>query len=227
MEKWLWEVPIKSHMLVSPSIISSNLGELKNQIEECERYGATSFHLDVMDGHFVPNLTMGPEIVKAIRKSTKLPLEAHLMIERPDRYYSKFVEAGSDVVLVHYESPIDLSGLFEKMKGDGIRYGLVINPETEFNEVQDLLEGAEILLIMSVHPGFSGQKFIDISDKITSASEFIRKQGLMTKIEVDGGINLETGKKTVNAGADILVSGSYIFSGNIKERIESLATLTK
>ncbi|AKA48492.1 ribulose-phosphate 3-epimerase [uncultured archaeon] len=214
-------------MLVSPSIISSDLRVLQNQIEECERHGAASFHLDVMDGHFVPNLTMGPDIVKAVRKSTELPLEVHLMIDRPDRYYTKFAESGSDILLIHYESPVNLRGLFNNMKNEGLKYGLVINPGTEFREVSDLLDGTEILLIMSVHPGFSGQKFIDVTDKISEASAFIKDNGLGTKIEVDGGINLETGKKSAKAGADILVSASYIFSGTIKERIGSLKRLTR
>ena len=212
-------------MLVSPSIISSDLRILQSQIAECGKYGASSFHLDVMDGHFVPNLTMGPELVKAIRKSTDLTLESHLMIDRPDKYYSKFVEAGSDILLIHYESPVNITGLFGKMRDEGARYGIVINPGTEFKEVSDLLEGSEILLIMSVHPGFSGQKFINVADKVSEASEFIKDHGLETKIEVDGGINNETGRIVAQAGADIVVSGSYIFSGNIKERIESLKTL--
>lgn len=212
-------------MHISPSLISSDLGALRNQVEECQRSGAASFHLDVMDGHFVPNLTMGPDLVKAIRKSTDLTLEAHLMIDRPDKYYEKFVEAGSDVLLIHYESPVNLAGLFEKMDSEGVRHGLVINPETGFGEVSDLVSGAEILLIMSVHPGFSGQKFIDVTDKIAEASSYIASHNLKTRIEVDGGINLETGRRCVDAGADILVSASYIFSGVIEERIGALRAL--
>lgn len=213
-------------MQVSPSIISADLRVLQSQVQECVKAGAESFHLDVMDGHFVPNITIGPEVVKAIRKSTDLALEAHLMVERPDKYYRNFHEAGADVLLVHYESPVNLVGLFQKMREEGIRYGVVINPETEFTEVSDLLDGAEILLIMSVHPGFSGQKFIDVLDKVSSASRYIKENGLSTKVEIDGGINYDTGSRAARAGADILVSGSYIFSGNIGERIKGLKALT-
>lgn len=213
-------------MLVSPSIISSDLRVLQNQIEECEAQGASSFHLDVMDGHFVPNLTMGPGFVNAVRKSTNLPLEAHLMIDRPDKYYGKFHEAGSDILLIHYESPVNISGLFRKLRSEDIKYGLVINPETPFSEVSDMLEGTEILLIMSVHPGFSGQKFIDVSEKISEAASYIHDNGLKTKIEVDGGITLETGKIAARSGADMLVSASYIFSGEIGDRIRNLKGIT-
>lgn len=212
-------------MQVSPSIISSDLSMLGEQVRDCTAAGAASFHLDVMDGHFVPNLTMGPDLVKAVRKSTDLILESHLMVDRPDRYYERFAKAGSDILLIHYESPVDLSGLFSEMDRKGIRHGLVINPETPFSSVSDMVADAEILLIMSVHPGFSGQKFIDVSEKISAASTFIKENGLGTKIEVDGGINNETGKKCADAGADILVSASYIFSGNIGERISTLRNL--
>ncbi len=213
-------------MHVSPSIISADLRVLQKQVDECVKAGSHSFHLDVMDGHFVPNLTMGPDLVKAIRKSTELTLETHLMVERPDKYYEKFHEAGSDVLLVHYESPVDVTSLFSKMDKEGVRRGLVINPDTRFADVSDLIHGCEILLIMSVYPGFSGQKFIDVLDKASEASSFIRENGLKTMVEIDGGINLETGTRAVKAGADILVSGSYIFSGNISERIGGLKDLT-
>lgn len=212
-------------MHISPSILSADFRVLQSQIEECVKNGATSFHLDIMDGHFVPNITMGPAVVKSIRKSTDVTLEAHLMIDRPDKYYKHFSDAGADILLIHYESPVNISGLLEKLKKEGIRHGIVINPDTEFKEVSDLLETSEILLIMSVYPGFSGQKFIDVTDKVSEASAYIKDHGLKTRIEVDGGINNETGKKVAEAGADIVVSGSYIFSGNIKERIESLKAL--
>lgn len=225
MKKELSLVLISLHMLVSPSILSADFRILQKQIEECEKNGATAFHLDVMDGHFVPNITIGPEIVKAIRKSTELTLEAHLMIDRPDKYYKIFADAGSDILLIHYESPVNISGLFGKMKEEGIRYGIVINPDTEFSAVSDLIEGSEILLIMSVYPGFSGQKFIDVTGKVSEASSYIKEHGLKTRIEVDGGINNETGKIVADAGADIVVSGSYVFSGNIREKIESLKAL--
>ncbi len=213
-------------MKVSPSVISARFEELGSQIRECDRAGADSYHIDVMDGHFVPNLTMGPEIVKAIRRVTSQPLEAHLMIERPDKYYSRFIEAGSDVLLVHQECLVDFRKLISGIKGEGADFGIVINPETPFETVQNYLEDSSILLIMSVHPGFSGQKFIEtVVPKISEARDYIKDHGFKTEIEVDGGITDVTGKKAVDAGADILVSASYIFSSNISERISILKNL--
>lgn len=213
-------------MKVSPSVISLKFEELGDQIRQCDEAGAYSYHLDVMDGHFVPNLTMGPEIVKAIRRSTSRPLEAHLMIERPDKYYKNFIEAGSDVLLVHQECLVDFTRLIADIKDAGAGFGIVVNPDTPLSSVHKYLEHSSILLIMSVYPGFSGQKFIEaVLPKVTEARDYIKDHGLHTLIEVDGGVNNITGKKAVDAGADILVSASYIFSGNISERIEILKNL--
>ncbi len=211
---------------ISPSIISCDLRRLEEQIKECELAGAESFHLDVMDGHFVDNITMGPDIISAVRKSTNLRLDAHLMIERPDKYYTSFLNAGCDVIFVHYEAPIEVNGLINKFESENIRYGIVINPDTDISKVYKFLGTAEILLIMSVYPGFSGQKFIESSlDKVKKARKFIDDNNYKTKIEIDGGINNETGAAAVKAGADILVSASYIFNGNINERIKILKNL--
>ncbi|AAT43430.1 ribulose-phosphate 3-epimerase [Picrophilus oshimae] len=208
---------------VSPSIISSDLSHLYDEIKRCEDAGAGSFHLDVMDGHFVNNITMGPDLIKAIRKSTGLRLDAHLMIERPDKYYKSFLDAGADVLLIHYESPVNTMELLKKFHRENIRYGIVINPETNFERVKPLIENAEILLIMSVNPGFSGQKFIDDSlIKVSQAKEFIRANNLKTRIEIDGGINDETGRLAANAGADILVSASFIFKNGVINPIKTL-----
>ncbi len=213
-------------MLVSPSIISSKLENLGDQIVECDRAGVFSYHLDVMDGHFVPNLTMGPDLVRAVRRCTKKTIETHLMIERPDKFYKPFIEAGSDILLVHHECLVDLRKLISGIRDENAKFGLVINPETPFEKVHDLIDEAEILLIMSIHPGFSGQKFMDsVLPKIAEAKKYIKDQGLSTKIEIDGGVNDETGKKCADAGADILVSASYIFSGKIGERINKLQVL--
>jgi len=211
---------------VSPSIISSDLSDLRSEIKKCEDAGAGSFHLDVMDGNFVDNITMGPDLIRAVRKSTKLRLDAHLMINRPDKYYRDFLSAGADVLLIHYESPVDIGELINKFERDGIRYGIVINPDTEFRKVKKYLPGSEILLIMSVYPGFSGQKFINsIIPKIKEASDFIKSEHLKTRIEVDGGINDITGKQCVENGADILVSASYIFNNDIYKSIQTLKNL--
>ena len=213
-------------MLVSPSIISSKLENLGEQITECDRAGVFSYHLDVMDGHFVPNLTMGPDLVRAVRRCTKKTIETHLMIERPDKFYKPFIEAGSDILLVHHECLVDIRKLISGIMDENAKFGLVINPETPFEKVRDLIDEAEILLIMSIHPGFSGQKFMDsILPKVAEAKKYIRDQGLNTKIEIDGGVNDETGKKCADAGADILVSATYIFSGKIGERINKLQVL--
>lgn len=211
---------------VSPSVISCKLETLGEQIGECDAAGVYSYHLDVMDGHFVPNLTMGPDLVKAIRKSTDKPLETHLMIERPDHYYRSFIEAGSDVLLVHQECLVNFRKLIGNIRESGAGFGIVINPETQLSSVHNFLEDSDILLIMSVHPGFSGQKFIDyVLPKVSEAKSYIRDHGLNTKVEIDGGVNDITGRKAVEAGADILVSASYIFSGNIGERIRVLQNL--
>ncbi len=211
---------------ISPSIISSNLLELGNQIKECQVAGAKSFHLDIMDGHFVNNLTMGPDMVSAVRKATDLRLDCHLMIERPDRYYKSFVDAGCDVLLVHYETPIEVGNFLKKLEDEGIRYGIVLNPDTDVKKIYKFVPTSEIVLVMSVYPGFSGQKFIDKSlDKVRELRKFIDENYYQAKIEIDGGINAETGKLARDAGADILVSASYIFNNNIGDSINKLKSL--
>ncbi len=207
-------------MKVSPSIISAKLDNLATEILQCESAGVYSYHLDVMDGHFVPNLTMGPDLVKAIRRNTRKKLEAHLMIDRPDRYYSSFLEAGADILLVHAECLVDFRKLHSDIISNGGDFGIVINPETPLDYAIPYLEDARVLLIMSVHPGFSGQKFIPATvDKVRRARQYINENKLNVEIEVDGGINNETGALCAEAGADILVSASYIFSGDISERV--------
>ena len=213
-------------MKVSPSIISSRLENLAEQISSCDSAQVDSYHLDVMDGHFVPNLTMGPELVRAIRRCTDRTLEAHLMIDRPDKYYKPFIEAGSDVLLIHQECLVDFQKLRKDIRQEGKDFGIVINPETPLESALPYLEEAKILLIMSVHPGFSGQGFISSAvAKIGEARAYIDRMQLGTQIEVDGGVNYDTGKLCAEAGADILVSGSNIFSGDIRERIDKLSGL--
>ena len=213
-------------MKVSPSIISAKLEDLGSEIAKCVEGGATSFHLDVMDGHFVPNLTMGPDLVKAVRRCTDLDLEAHLMLQNPDKYYRKFIDAGANIPLIHVESPINTGLLLKKIRNEGNMFGIVINPETSLEKALPFLEDASLLLIMSVHPGFSGQKFIeDAVDKIREARSYIDGHKLETSIEVDGGITLETAKICRDAGADIVVSASYIFSGEVAEKVRLLTRL--
>ncbi|MEM0156855.1 MAG: ribulose-phosphate 3-epimerase [Thermoplasmataceae archaeon] len=215
-------------MKISPSIISSRLEVLGEEIEKCDTAGADSYHLDVMDGHFVPNLTMGPDLISAVRRKTKKQLESHLMIDRPDRYYRSFIDSGSDILLVHAECLVNFKKLRNDIADSGAEFGIVINPETPLSEALPYLPESKILLLMSVHPGFSGQKFIaGTVEKIKEARSYIDRNGLDTEIEVDGGINEITGKLCADAGADILVSASYIFSGNIHERIGILKDLKR
>lgn len=210
-------------MIISPSLISSRLERLEDQIHASVSGGAEQFHLDIMDGHFVPNLTMGPDLIKAVRRCTDLPLEAHMMITDPMAYWKKFSDAGADILLFHYESPAPLRKCFADVKAEGKKYGIVINPETPFSEISDLLNGASMLVIMSVHPGFSGQSFIEGSlEKISEARKYIDDKGLDVKVEVDGGINEKTAGPASRHGAHILVSASYIFSGVIEDRIREL-----
>jgi ribulose-phosphate 3-epimerase len=211
---------------ISPSIISSNLLELGTQLRECQKAGAESFHLDIMDGHFVDNITIGPDIVAAIRKGTDLRLDCHLMIERPDKYYKSFINAGADVLLIHYETPIEINNFIKKLEDENIKHGIVINPDTDVQKIYKFVPGSEIVLVMSVFPGFSGQKFIEKSlEKVKALRKFIDENNYSTKIEIDGGINNETGKLAIDAGADILVSASYIFKNGISESIKKLKSL--
>ncbi|MCL4340680.1 MAG: ribulose-phosphate 3-epimerase [Candidatus Thermoplasmatota archaeon] len=215
-------------MLVSPSIISSKLEVLGTQIKECDKAGAYSYHLDVMDGHFVPNLTMGPDLVSAVRRCTEERLEAHLMIERPDKYAEKFIKSGSDLLFIHSEVLVDIRSTIKTIRDNGALFGIALNPETPVDRVLKWIEESDTVLIMSVHPGFSGQSFIrDTLPKIREVRKFIDNNNLQTKIEVDGGINAETGKLSAEAGADVLVSASYIFSGNIGERIGALSSIMR
>ena len=213
-------------MEISPSIISSDLLDLGSQIKECQNAGAGSFHLDIMDGHFVDNITMGPDMVSAIRKGTDLRLDGHLMIERPDKYYKSFIDAGCDVLLIHYETPIEVGNFLKKLDNENIKYGIVINPDTDIKKIYKFIPYCEIVLVMSVYPGFSGQKFIEKSlEKVRTLRKYIDDNNYSTKIEIDGGINDETGKLAAEAGADILVSASYIFKNGITRSIKKLKSL--
>ena len=213
-------------MEISPSIISSDLLDLGSQIKECQNAGAGSFHLDIMDGHFVDNITMGPDMVSAIRKGTDLRLDGHLMIERPDKYYKSFIDAGCDVLLIHYETPIEVGNFLKKLDNENIKYGIVINPDTDIKKIYRFIPNCEIVLVMSVYPGFSGHKFIEKSlEKVRALRKYIDDNNYSTKIEIDGGINDETGKLAAEAGADILVSASYIFKNGITQSIKKLKSL--
>ncbi|RKZ22162.1 ribulose-phosphate 3-epimerase [bacterium] len=208
-------------MWVAPSLLSCDFSCLREEIEDVVRGGADLLHLDVMDGHFVPNLTFGPMIVKAIRKLTRLPLDAHLMIENPEKWVDRFIEAGADWISFHFEACRDPISLAKYLKEKKIKAGLAINPGTPFESVKDILREFDFILVMTVNPGFGGQRFMkEVVEKIERIHSYL---GGEIPIEVDGGINAETVEYVLKAGATIIVSGSYIFgSPDRKYAIDSL-----
>jgi len=198
---------------IAPSILSANFLNLEEEIKSAEKAGADMLHIDIMDGHFVPNITIGPFIVESIRKSTSLPLDVHLMIEEPDKYLVDFIKAGADYLTVHYEASIHLHRTIQQIKESGVKAGVSLNPATSILSVEYILPDIDFVLLMSVNPGFGGQEFIPhVMHKITALKKFIKNRGLSTLIEVDGGIKLENAKDVVSAGADILVMGSAFFN---------------
>lgn len=198
---------------VAPSILSANFAKLGEEIKDVEVGGADLIHVDVMDGHFVPNITIGPLIVDAIRPITKLPLDVHLMIENPDHYIEAFAKAGADFITVHQEACIHLHRTLHLIKSYGVKAGVVLNPATPVEMIQHVIEDCDMVLLMSVNPGFGGQKFIpSVVPKIRQLKRMIIEKGLQTEIEIDGGINRETAKLCVEAGADVLVAGSAIYN---------------
>ncbi|MCS7229145.1 MAG: ribulose-phosphate 3-epimerase [Candidatus Kryptonium sp.] len=212
---------------LAPSLLSADFSDLKNEIKKAEEGGADLFHLDVMDGHFVPNLTFGPMIVKAIRKLTKLPLDSHLMISNPDMYIDEFRKAGSDIITVHLETCPHLHRTIAKIKQSGAKAGVAINPATPVHLVEEIIDYIDILLIMSVNPGFGGQEFIETSlRKIVQAKKLIMERNLDVEIEVDGGIDIDNVELLLEAGADIIVAGSAIFkSENITEKVKKFKNI--
>lgn len=213
-------------MNVSPSIISSRLEFLHDEVLRSVKAGASSFHLDIMDGNFVPNLTMGPDLISAVRRSTDLELDAHMMILNPEKYWKIFSKAGCDLFYFHYETPFNFKKVREEIRNEKKGIGMVINPDTPPERVLDFLPEIDKILVMSVYPGFSGQKFIPKSlEKISYLRKYIDEKGLSCKIEVDGGIDANTGKEVKKSGADIIVSASYIYGGIIEERIGNLLSL--
>jgi ribulose-phosphate 3-epimerase len=204
---------------IAPSILSANFIKLGEEIKAAEEAGVDMLHIDIMDGHFVPNITIGPFIVESIRQATSLPLDVHLMIEEPDTYISDFINAGADYVTVHLEASVHLHRTVQLIKETGVKAGVSLNPATPVWSLEHILPDIHLVLLMSVNPGFGGQKFIPQAlDKIRILRKFIDEKGLTTLIEVDGGINVDNAKDVASAGADILVMGSAFFhSGNYKE----------
>lgn len=197
---------------IAPSILSADFSRLSEEIEAVERGGASILHVDVMDGHFVPNITIGLPVVKSIARATELPIDAHLMISEPGRYAEQFVDAGAKMVSVHAEADAHLHRTLTSIRSAGARAGVVINPATPIESLQEALQFADYVLVMSVNPGFGGQRFIESSlDKVRRLRLMIERHNLRTRIEIDGGIDLENIASVVAAGAEIIVSGSAIF----------------
>jgi ribulose-phosphate 3-epimerase len=213
--------------LLAPSILSADLSNLAQQIRLVEMSGADWIHCDIMDGHFVPNITFGPVLVKAAKKSTKLPIDVHLMIKDPDKYLEDFRNAGADIISVHFEEVIHLNRTINQIKELGAKAGVVINPSTPISSLKDIAEYIDLLLIMTVNPGFGGQKFISNSERrITEAVDLREKLNAKFLIEVDGGVSSKNIKSILNAGCDVFVAGSSIFhSDNISAATTELKNL--
>tara|TARA_B100000686_G_C16581065_1_gene858150 strand:- start:400 stop:1059 length:660 start_codon:yes stop_codon:yes gene_type:complete len=213
---------------ISPSILSADFSKLGNEIQNLENAKADLIHIDVMDGHFVPNITIGPEVIKKLRKYTLLPFDVHLMISPVHNFIKNFAEAGSDIITIHPEATNDLVSSIKKIKSYNKKVGVSLNPETSVNKVLKILNLIDLVLVMSVKPGFGGQKFIhETLDKVKILRKEIDEKKLKTLIEIDGGINFENAKLAKKAGVDILVSGTTIFkenSGDLKKNIQLLRT---
>ena len=211
--------------IIAPSILSADFANLERDIKAVEKAGCDWIHVDVMDGHFVPNLTIGPPVIRQIRKITRLPLDVHLMISNPDLYIGAYRDAGADIITVHQEACVHLQRTLAAIRGTGARAGVSINPATSPSTLDYVLDDADLILIMSVNPGFGGQSFIPSSaDKIIAVKAMIGRRPI--HIEVDGGIQEETGRHAVEAGADVLVAGSYVFGASDPARsIQALKQL--
>ena len=211
---------------ISPSILSADFSQLGKEIESLEMNGADMIHVDVMDGHFVPNLTIGPPVIKALRKYTSLPFDVHLMINPVHKYIKDYAESGADIITIHPEATSSLQGSIDEIKKYKKKVGLSLNPNTKIEIIEQYLEQVDLVLIMSVFPGFGGQKFMkDALKKIERISEIRNKRKFEFDIEVDGGINFSNFRDVLNAGANILVSGTTIFkenNGDIKKNINFL-----
>ena len=215
-----------TNIKISPSILSADFSKLGSEIENLEKAKADLIHIDVMDGHFVPNITIGPEVISKLRRYTKLPFDVHLMISPVNKFIKNFADAGADIITIHPEATEDLKSSIEKIKSYPKKAGVSLNPETPVSKVLPVLDIIDLVLVMSVNPGFGGQKFMsETLDKVKLLRKEIDKRKIKTEIEIDGGINFENAKLAKKAGVNILVSGTTIFKeneGNLKKNIELL-----
>ena len=211
---------------ISPSILSADFSQLGNEIKKLEDGGADMIHVDVMDGHFVPNLTIGPPVIKALKKQSSMLFDVHLMISPVHKYIEAYSEAGADIITIHPEATDDLQSSISKIKSMNKKVGVSLNPETKIDVIMKYLEQINLVLIMSVNPGFGGQKFMpEVLIKVKALKKIQEEKGLVFDIEIDGGINFENSKIAIEAGANILVSGTTVFksnNGDIKKNIELL-----
>ena len=215
-----------SSIKIAPSILSADFGQLGSEIKRLEEAGADMIHVDVMDGHFVPNLTVGPPVINTLRKYTKLPFDVHLMISPVHKYIKDYAEAGANIITIHPEATDNLQESIKHIKNFGKKVGVSLNPNTQIDIIEKLLVEINLVLIMSVHPGFAGQKFIpNVLDKIKELKKIKDEKNLNFDIEVDGGINFDNSKLVIEAGANILVSGTTIFKNNKGDTKKNIDTL--
>ena len=211
---------------VSPSILASNFSSLGEEVQSITKAGADYIHVDVMDGHFVPNLTIGPAVVKSIRDKSDIPFDVHLMIDPVEPYIEGFVNAGADIISIHPEANDDTDACLKKIKSHNVKAGLAINPNTDWEVVKPYMNVLDLILVMSVHPGFGGQKFISSTlDKLKALRKEIDQSGRNIELEIDGGINFENIQSVIDAGANVIVAGTTVFTGGQSEYANNIKKL--